>query len=377
MSLHKNAASALSRVLTACAALIALTVSNDTLSAQFHQEACLPEPCPCLLADMVIYGDFLYWQVNPDGLEFARKFGISGGPASAAQKGKILSPKCELEPGFRAGLIVGLGCCEWDLFGQFTWLGQKFSSSATAPFTPVVPPPPNGNQADQSLHPLIYNQGIAGAYPLTSAEGEWDSKINVFDFGLGRTFEINACFDFRPHLGFKTTWQDLKYNVRYQTLVVTEEQQVTSSFVSIWHATDFSGIGLRGGFDASWNFTPGFRAVGGISQAAVWSSIEAHREDFYSLSGQEPVKNVDVFINECALIPVTELIAGLRYDGYWCDTDFFFFIGWEAQVWWNLNRFIFIENSSLEGNSGTNSAQFGPPGNIAYQGLTLRFGFGY
>jgi hypothetical protein len=386
MSLQKNGASltkTLAKALSFGAALLALTGSANALDAfdphccpELYRPAPRPDSCHYFLSNYSVYADFLYWQVNPEGLKYARKGGLSQGPDVEAVCGHIATASCEAEPGFKIGTVLDLGCCEWDFYAQYTWLGQCFSDSLSNPaetFEGLLIP------GTEDLQPLIYNQGLGPDqdFPLTLAKGEWDSSFNVLDFGLGRTFVVNDCFDFRPHLGFKATWQKLKYNVRYEGLIVVEEETFLPVAVDIRNTTDFCGVGLRGGFDAAWRFAPCFSVAGGIAAAAVWSDACVDREDFYSINGGQATKNIDLHMNHCALIPVMELLLGLQFDTVWCNTDVFVFIGWENQVWINLNRFIFIENSGLEGNVGNNSYQFGPAGNVAYQGLTLRAGCGF
>jgi hypothetical protein len=402
MPLKKNGASlkrTLRKTLVFSAAMLALAGSSGALNAfdpyycpdlyrsgASEQTDC-PDPCPkpycppasCLgcPSQYELFADFLYWQINPDGLEFARMHGISSGPSEPAICGGIFSPKCKPGAGFRVGLVIDLDCSEWDVFAQYTRLAQKFSSTFTDDFTPIIPIPPNGNDngnfdPPQSLYPLIYNQGIGGNQQLTSAKGAWDSCINVLDFGMGRAIAVSPCFDFRPHFGLKASWQQLKYHVRYDTLIVVDEEEIVPIAADIRNKTDFSGIGLRGGFDASWNFTPCVSLVGAFALSALWSDIDTHRQDSFDIDEQGTVQNVDLRLNKCALIPVMEILLGFRYDTMWCDTDIFAFVGWENQVWWDMNRFIFIEN-----NDTGNNYHFGPAGNISYQGLTVRGGFGF
>ena len=403
MSLQKNGASlkgTFSKAVAFSAALLTLTGSVGSLSAAYDP-CCPPEPycpapawdpCACEMPDLVIYADFLYWQVHPEGLEFVRSGGFSPSAISTIdQTGSIVSPSCELEPGFRVGMIVDLGCCNWDFYAQYTWLHQCFGDTLTAENHP-------------DLQPLIYNQAIGqnqfvfdpsieeqvGLGPLSLASAQYDATFNVLDFGLGRTFAVNNCFDFRPHLGFKATWQDIKYDVRYARDAVLNDagtdELVPAQTVDIHNKTDFDGIGLRSGFDAKWRFSPCFSVVGGVAVSAVWSDICTYRQDTLT-QNETATKNIDLKQDTCALIPVTELLLGLQYDTTWCDTDIFVFVGWENQVWWNLNRFIYIENSTLlspilepdvvPANVGTNNIQFGPHGNVTYQGLTVRAGFGF
>ncbi len=328
-------------------------------SDQCYQDSCCFDPCNWDCPDFVFYADFLYWQVNVDGLDYAtlrNNLGID----SQNQEYHLFAPDCELEPGFRLGLIVDLGCCNWDFYAQYTWLNQCIHDKHTLPFP---------GDSTVELIPLIDTTLNVTFDSLNLARAEWDTKFNVLDFGFGRTFAVNCCFDFRPHLGFKATWQNLRYDVRYEELINTTQ----ANRVDIHNKIDFNGIGLRGGFDAAWRFSRCFSLVGGLAISSVWSEIDIYRRDQeFAIENGNVVEEGSIveFKNEhCVLVPVSELLFGIRYDTTMCDCyDLFVFVGWENQVWWDLNRYIFINNEGL---------QHGPHGNVTYQGLVVRAGLDF
>jgi hypothetical protein len=396
MSLQKNgtlrkAIAFGSALLTLSAAFSPLSAACDPYCPEPYCPAPIWDPCAWNMPDCVFYADFLYWQANPEGLEFARKGGLTDSPLSPLSgPGEILSPGCKMEPGFRLGVIIDTDCCDWDFYAQYTWLNQSFSRSETA-------------NPDANLQPLIANQLISADQvlvidgnavemaPLDSASAQWRSTFNVLDFGMGRTFAVNNCFELRPHLGFKATWQTLRYSVTYTrpSQDVGEQLAIASQRVDMRNKTEFNGIGLRSGFDTAWRFSPCLSLVGGFAVSAVWSDIEVHREDWVQSprGGDNPVtQTLNFKKKECALIPVTELLLGLRYDMTVCDYDIFVFLGWENQVWWNLSRFIVLDNVPALGaelsdpvatTKSHNGYDFGPQGNVAYQGLTLRAGMDF
>ena len=340
------------------ASLLLMTGVVGSASADYN--ACSYDPyCPvdcCEMPDYVLYADFIYWQVNPEGLEFARNGGIGDAQTAVETRGSIISPKCEFDPGFRVGGVVDLKCSNWDFFAQYTYLCSSSSESL------------EDDSENPVLVPLIHTVGGMGA--INAASGKWNSDLNVLDFGLGRTFEVNRCFDFRPHLGFKATWQNLDFDVRYERLV----GEITTVYQT-HNRINFDGIGLRGGFDAAWRFSPCFSILGGFAASAVYSDLCITREDFNSptILNASNNKNLNLRKDICVLVPVMELLLGLRWDSRVCNCyDVFVFVGWENQVWWDLNRFIMVGDSD-----DNNNIHFGPKGNLTYQGLTLRAGVGF
>ncbi len=165
MSLHKNGASfkgTINKAIAFGAALLTLTGSVGSLSAAYdpyYADNCCPDtcwdPCACELPDFVVYADFIYWQVHPEGLEYARKggFGLDA-ETEVDGHGYIVSPECELEPGFRIGLVVDLGCCNWDFYAQYTWLSDCFHHEVRNPYDPTV------GDGPIDLQPLLWNQGL-------------------------------------------------------------------------------------------------------------------------------------------------------------------------------------------------------------------------
>ncbi|NGX57416.1 MAG: hypothetical protein K940chlam3_00307 [Chlamydiae bacterium] len=348
------------------ASIAFLTTAGFMGSASAAWEGCCPEnSCyrsMCAGLNGELYLDFILWQTNIDGTEFARQDGDSGSVSSTVTNdGAIHDVGCSWDPGFRVGMLMNLGKCCWDFQVQYTYHYERFGESAVVTFL-----------APTGLDGLIYNNG--NMENITAADGNWDNRLQVLDVGLGKTFEACGCFEFRPHLGIKATWQKLKYRVIYDlaNLVTQNGVRDTLNF-----RTDFEGVGLRGGFDVAWQVCSCMRILGGVSLSSVWSELCLQRIDIReTLTGgvpSLPVINVDLKENVCVLVPVFEFNFGFRWDTcLCCRYPAFVFLGWENQVWFDLNRLILFGASTLSSNY-----EFGPRGNVSYQGLVVRLGSGF
>jgi len=331
----------------------------------FYYDPCRPDPACIEMYNMdyQFYADFIWWQIAGSGLEFARLGGMQTDPTlEVNERGCIISPKCHFEPGFRIGMMFNPCGSTWDIFGQYTYLYTNVSTEESVELGVA------------GLRPLIWTHAYGGSTDLTLTRGEWQTHFNVFDFGFRKTYCIDNCFDFHPHLGIKAAWQKFQYDVTYQEM---ESTSTTSQSVQRIH-TDFNGVGLRGGFDAAWRFSSCFSIVGGTAFSTVYSEICNTREDTFTDDINLNTPNTDINVNlkeeACALIPVIELTFGIRYNEHICGCyDVFAFVGWENQVWMDLNRNIYIQNTT----TGNNNIQFGPSGHVTYQGLTARFGIGF
>jgi len=334
--------------------LLALTgmVSNTATAAGYDCNSCNTVDC-CELPAYAVYADFLYWQVTQDGLEFAQT-GVATVTTASSQvttAGKVHQPKCHWEPGFRIGLVVDLGCCDWDFFAQYTWLQNKESTKV----------------ADSATLSPLWSTNVLNATHAGGIKIAVDDQFNVLDFGLGRSFRCNECFVFRPHFGFKATWQQLKNDV-YQLPAASSG----GTRAHIQNKIEFDGIGLRGGFDGAWRFSPCFSIVGHAALSAVYSDISVTREDrseIVNAAGtvSSHVTTAKVKQNICAIVPVLELMLGIRWDSRMCDCyDVFVMLGWENQVWFDTSRYIHTAADSQ-----------GSRGNTNWQGLVVRLGMGF
>lgn len=332
--------------------LLAMTgFVGNAAAAGYDCNSCCPTVDCCEMPDYAVYADFLYWQVTQDGLEFAQT-GVGTTVVDQTARGNIYQPRCHWEPGFRVGLVVDLGCCDWDFYAQYTWLQNKESKT----LKPVT-----------GLQPLWSSVGTAET--IVGAKAAVDDQFNVLDFGLGRSFRCNECFIFRPHFGFKATWQQLKNDVYY----VNTQSSSGGERNHIHNKIEFDGIGLRGGFDGAWRFSPCFSIVGHAALSAVYSDITVTRDDIvenFDATGHT-TSVVATFVktkqNTCVIVPVLELMLGIRWDSRVCDCyDVFVLLGWENQVWFDTSRYIHTAEDTA-----------GSRGNTNWQGLVVRLGMGF
>lgn len=344
--------------------LIAMTGLVGSASAYGACDPCSIDCCS-EMPDFQIYADFLYWQRHVEGEGYAAtNFLIANDSESP---GQVYSGGCDFTPGFRIGGVVDLGCCDWNFFAQYTWLNPSYTEKAEA--------------GDRTLVGFFRpNVDVA----LTSASLKHDDHFNNLDFGMGRSFYVNDCFIFQPHVGFKATWQELNKTTEYN--FITDSDGTTVRYLN---KIDFNGIGLRAGFDASWKFNQCFSLVGGMAISAVYSDMDiSHKVEASTVVANAITETVTLQSNvatNCALIPVAELLLGVRWDSRVLDCyDVFVFVGWENQVWFNLNQFA---NDSFGApvtvlppvNPGValNPAANPVSGNVTMQGLTVRLGFGF
>jgi len=123
------------------------------------------------------------------------------------------------------------------------------------------------------------------------------------------------------------------------------------------------GIGLRTGVDTVWYMTNNWSVFGEFAISGLCNHFKTSRKDFFSGSAitDQLIVNLRNTIN--SVTAVIEWGLGFRYETLFHNDDYLYMLqaGWEQQIWFDQNRFIFVPNSV--------------PGNLTFQGLTVKTGF--
>jgi len=316
---------------------------------------CVTRACNCGI-DLFFNADFIYWGSREGNLEFAQTTctqTVQGGEASAP-RGKTYHIGERWEPGFKVGM--GLNFCDWgwDLWAQYTWYHTESAKKTASPAAGIslydaywfINNPTN---------PLVNTPaGAAGALSYTSAEAEWNYRLNVLDVELGRGIYIGRHLMIRPQFGLKAFWNRDRFDVKFsnnQWLVQSENHNET------W------GVGVRGGLTGAWHFTRSFAIFGKFALAALWEGFDVKREDdALNASTGFDTQAVNMRRHTHDVNPVLEWQLGVQWQTFWSGDNYSFglFAAWEEQVWFNQNRFIRLAGSSFDQATA----------NMTFQGLT-------
>ena len=312
--------------------------------------------------DVFITADFIYWTSREDGLGFAYSGGRSGTANVDPGKGDVKHPDFEFNPGFKVGLGLNLSHDGWDVWAQYTWLHSHTDTERTSQ-----------ELATSTLRPMWFlntldNNGTGSTGPstvLTRATGDWDLHFNVIDLELGRNFFVSQYLTIRPFVGFKGSWQDQDYTVKYE--VTTDETNVLKMRMRQDH--DWWGVGLRTGFYTAWHFTRRWSIFGNVAIAALWGQYDVDRTDRASNINTNDGAEIVTLRTENdfhSIKPVLELILGLRWETWFSDDDYHFQIqaGWEEQVWFSMNQMFSKFEECAHGD-------------MTFQGFTLQLRFDF
>ncbi|MCI5051524.1 MAG: Lpg1974 family pore-forming outer membrane protein [Simkaniaceae bacterium] len=308
-------------------------------------------------ADVFVSGDFLYWSVTEDGLDFATS-GYAATPTTQLLKGQTHGPGFNWHPGFRAALGFVFAHDEWDLLFQYTWMHATEQVMVS-------------QQEFPSNFMMIANwifDPTETVKRVTRATGGWSDVINVGDVTFGRNFYLSYAMSIHPHVGLKAGWQMQQNKVFYQ-----ETSPTTGDITEtrLWFKERFFGIGLLGGLDMAFHLSQMWSIFGDFAASALASrfNVEQKASQFLIINGVQNGADVIPLYYEGKywdLTPVLEWSGGLRCD-FWLNRDAYHMMiqaGWEQQVWLNMNRF----NNEFNGGSS---------GDLNMQGVTIRVRFDF
>ena len=302
-------------------------------------------------ADPYITADFIWWKAQEDGLNYAYN-GVGNGIVNA-DKGSMHHPRFKYEPGFKVGAGLKFKYDGWDLYSQYTWFrmnkhGSKSSVARNADGNSNV----MGNIAIPSLNSFSYNLGQANA--------SWSLHFNVLDVELGRNFWISKHLTLRPFVGMKFSWNDQKFNVTYKDSI---GGFYTGDDVNLKMHMDQLGVGLRTGLDTAWYMCKRLSIFGELALNGLWNRFNSSRKDMLAPTSGTSFNLNHVSNHSHIITPVLEWALGLRFETTFHNDEYMFMMqaGWEQQVWFNQNQFVFMPNTTA--------------GNMNLEGLTVKAGF--
>jgi hypothetical protein len=366
---------------------------------------------------------YILWHASEQGLDYAYSgiiapFSPATTPKADYQQaqGPFKAPNFKTSSGFKAALGMDFSYDGWDLDLQYTWLHTHAHSNVSADnvgglLQPIVP----DDFVDQSttLPDVGFFQLAKGAtetnvyagFPgvIESAWGAWRLHFNVLDLELGRNFFISSKLLMRPHYGLKGTWQKQTHFFGYHTGVGPWNKVVTSGYestaistkapkdlevtndapsidmtiqqaeqdIAIYSYQNYWGLGPRAGLNLSWLMSRNFSFFTDTAVALLWGQFKDTRYDTFTITdvstGALPINNlspVNMRRRAHQVNAVIEMQIGMRYD-YWFSNDEYRFraeAGWENQLWFNQNQFLY---------------GYDPYGDLSLQGFTLTFQFDF
>jgi|HubBroStandDraft_4_1064222.scaffolds.fasta_scaffold90840_1 hypothetical protein len=310
-------------------------------------------------ADLFVFGEFLYWKANEDGIPLAV---VNKGSANHLAHAKIENLRGKWDPAFRVGVGYDVPHDGWDV--GLTWLrynshGHRRSihSGSNRFVFPYFAP---------SADPIADNATCA------KAKGRWRLLLNQLDLDLGREFFVSKWLTLRPHVGLRTDWISQKTTAKYENFsFLPPPNEVETKYRDRWW-----GLGLEGGLDTQWGLGEGWSIFGNLAAAIVYGKDRMRMKDeneppFIDLSnGADSTPNgtfVKLRRKTWVARPILDLQLGVRWDKMFSQDHLHLGIqlGWENHIYFSQNQFpIFSDDFNL-------GKFFANQGDLSLQGWTL------
>ncbi|MEX0961374.1 MAG: Lpg1974 family pore-forming outer membrane protein [Simkaniaceae bacterium] len=299
-----------------------------------------------------VSGEFLYWKAVENNLDYV----IKGQPVPPAGTetsaiGTEYSAKFGGDPGMRFEL--GYRFCPqfWDVSAQYLYY--------------------KGNGHANVHHPAFStSQMIVGTFAQnTNAEMEKASSsikltCHLLDFILAKRFELTENLLFKFNTGVTALWMDQDWRVNYDPFFINNQAQ-SNLIQNNWN---FSGAGIRFGFEQEWYFGSGFGFLTEFSTAGIVGDYETKR--LYKatpLNGASQTLS-DASFHDTRFVPNIQFLLGPNWGRNTCYGHINLFAGYEIQAFFNLAE---LNRSSFNTNSGSRVSHLSQ-GVIALQGLTVK-----
>lgn len=303
--------------------------------------------------NLFVFGEYLYWTANEDGLYFAQT-GLNNPTGAVHPDGSInFDGKLKkIDPKWDSGMRIGAGLNfpkeGYDAIFYWTWFSNHGHASAHSD---------HGN-----LLPLWAEPDFTPFAAATQARAHWDLDLNVLDLEWGRSSWFGGHFSLRPFFGLRGVWidQDLKAHFSYATLPIV--------FGTLHSEADMRGGGLRAGVDARFAFSHGFAIYGLSSGSLLYSQLN---------TGLRIKENETLIAHTqdrfCKGVSSLQLALGIGWDTHFAKDRLHieFHVGWESNMWFGVNQMNHFMNQLNQG------FYFKESGNLAIQGLVAggRFDF--
>ena len=344
---------------------ISTTTPHDTLGASFTSAQPLADSSHWSVAL-----DIIYWHTKMGGTEYAYtihdvKLTPEGSPLPPL-KGESKHNPFSWDLGFKTGIRYNLVDHDnWDLNAQYSW--YRTNSSDT-----TYKPSPNG------LGSVTWPSLIIAS----RASSQITLKHNNLDFEIGRSYFLSSRMSFRPHVGVKSSWLDIKRTVQYRIsdkntkLLGKDSKPFTGFDIKTTDSNHYWGLGPEFGIDSKWYLGYGVHILGDISTALLYSNFDTSSRDFVPPSTDPELypdgQIVSIKHKFHRYIPFTQCFIGLGWGTHLNKMKQYIGakIGYELQYYWRINQFYDQDDIEAAGTS-TYRIQFQKQAeDIMFYGLT-------
>lgn len=250
---------------------------------------------------------------------------------------EILDVNFKWDTGFRAGVGYQLDHDCWDTQGQVTHFKTEGSDHAHS--TALIASAFLGNFYFDNL------AGFAFSGPqYHKASIKWTIDFNIFDWELGRKFEISKALILRPFIGVKGGWIHQIIHSKWEHPNQTNFETATENLKN-----NFRGVGPSVGLNTVWKLWKrggaSFSLFGDVSGALMWGKWTL--KDVYT--NDAPYKFPVIQSGMTGAATMVRLFTGLQWESSLKNNSSISMrIGYEAQFWLDQLQFYSFNMGRLD-----------------------------
>lgn len=286
--------------------------------------------------DFYSTAEFLYWQPQEGGLDFAATTETDTSSHTRAHNFQF-----DYEPGIRLGIGHIVPHSLWDIFLQWTYVRVDESQARRS----------SGMTAKTVTATRIFDVS-----PLAHAHAHWSVILHQANLELGKVFPQSTWLDIRPHIGIATAWIDQSLRCSYDFLTTgTSTAEVKAN-------NNFFGIGLRSGVQTTWHLGGDWSIIGSGAGALLWGHFNVRDN---AMQGTTFLHSVSDQIHR--LRTEVQLMLGFLWKHVVRDGRYVWNvrIGYEFNEWFGQNQ---LYKFSQGNNGGTLVRE---SNNLGFQGLNV------
>lgn len=357
--------------------------NNDTAEdiwsySDENSSCCKPQ---CCWGNFRIFGDFLYWNLCQNNLDYAVcARDVTGVPLTDAGLAvplwfqgnyKIRSVSTKYKPGFRVGGFYSSLCSSWEIGIVYTHLNSSYCNRSRArSSTGLVLPTQLPQTADYVE--LLFNDPLSGDVPR--ARSKFHLHYNMLDVLVTTSYCNEGCLTWQPYIGARFLEIKQKWNIRYafSTELSSSLPFTDLAATSRYHSKLPTG-GLTVGVGGAYNICGCWNLIGRVGASCVGGTakqctrLNAFFDTSSSSGAYDPAR---VGKRKCAILTGFEGALGIGYNLECCKVGVQLAIGYEFQTWLNVP-------SPIEHGVAVPGVRHNPSSNFTLHGLFVRAGVSF
>lgn len=315
-----------------------------------HSSCCMPRRC--CWGNFRLFGDFLYWELCQDGLDYAVHVRDVAGPLGdeadepVINRGlaqlwfqgryKIKNVSTSYKPGFRIGGFYSCPCSTWEFGVIYTQLHSHYKNHTRSRCGTDLVLPTQLPTFSDTIELVLRGETIQPSFARSKLRFHYD----MVDLLITTSYGNEGCLTWQPYIGARFLEIKEKWNILYGFSLFNEESQmfVPTTASSRWHSKIPAG-GLTAGVSGAYQFCGCWSLIGRLGASCLGGTAKQHTRlnaSFISRGSSSSLQPTSVRKKKCAILTGFEGSLGLAYTLRCCGLGVQFAAGYEFQNWYNV-----------------------------------------